>query len=138
VAAATEFAGYRLPAEVIVLAVRWYLRYGRSYRDVEELLAERGIVVDHVSVYQWVQRFTPLLVDAARPCRHSPGVDLGRVRRREPAASASRSCPSRTGAAAWASAKTTGPVARTDTSKAASPPGPLPGAAPGATSRPPR
>ena len=42
-------------------------------RDVEELLAERGITVDHVSVYRWVQRFTPLLIDAARPCRHVPG-----------------------------------------------------------------
>jgi hypothetical protein len=43
------------------------------YRDVEELLAERGVEVDHVSVYRWVQRFTPLLVDAARPCRHRTG-----------------------------------------------------------------
>jgi transposase-like protein len=41
-----------------VLAVRWYLRYGLSYRDVEELLAERGITVDHVTIYRWVQRFT--------------------------------------------------------------------------------
>jgi ribosomal protein S4E len=40
------FAGFRFPREVIVLAVRWYLRYGLSYRDVEELLAERGITVD--------------------------------------------------------------------------------------------
>jgi hypothetical protein len=38
-----SFAGYRFPPEVILLAVRWYLRYGLSYRDVEELLAERGI-----------------------------------------------------------------------------------------------
>jgi transposase-like protein len=44
---------------VIVVAVRWYLRFGLSYRDVEELLAERGIEVDHVTVYRWVQRFTP-------------------------------------------------------------------------------
>jgi IS6 family transposase len=58
---------------VIVLAVRWYLRYGLSYRDVEELLAERGVQVDHVTVYRWVQRFTPLLIDAARPCRHAAG-----------------------------------------------------------------
>jgi transposase-like protein len=57
---------------VIVVAVRWYLRYGLSYRDVEELLAERGIEVDHVTVYRWVQRFTPLLADAARFTRHSP------------------------------------------------------------------
>jgi transposase, IS6 family len=67
------FAGFRFPPEVIMLAVRWYLRYGLSYRDVEELLAERGVVVDHVSVYRWVQRFTPLLVQAARPCRHGVG-----------------------------------------------------------------
>ncbi|MFT5433423.1 MAG: hypothetical protein ACI9OJ_004129 [Myxococcota bacterium] len=56
-----------------MLAVRWYLRYGLSYSDVEELLAERGIDVDHVAIHRWVQRFTPLLIDAARPCRHSVG-----------------------------------------------------------------
>jgi IS6 family transposase len=56
-----------------MIPVRWYLRYALSYRDVEELLAERGIEVDHVSIYRWVQRFTPLLIDAARPCRHVPG-----------------------------------------------------------------
>jgi hypothetical protein len=67
------FAGFRFPPEVIMAAVRWYLRYGLSYRDVEELLAERGIIVDHVTVYRWVQRFTPLLIDAAGPCRHAPG-----------------------------------------------------------------
>jgi transposase, IS6 family len=38
-----------------------------------ELLAERGIAVDHVTVYRWVQRFTPLLIDVARPCRHAAG-----------------------------------------------------------------
>ena len=69
----SAFAGFRFPAEVIVVAVRWYLRYGLCYRDVEELLAERGIEVDHVTVYRWVQRFTPLLADAARFGRHSPG-----------------------------------------------------------------
>jgi transposase, IS6 family len=58
---------------VIILAVRWYLRYRLSYRDVEELLAERGTTVDYVTIYRWVQRFTPLLIDAARPCRHVPG-----------------------------------------------------------------
>jgi transposase-like protein len=58
---------------VIVLAVRWYLRFGLSYRDVEELLTERGVEVDHVTVYRWVLRFTPLLAEAARPCRHTVG-----------------------------------------------------------------
>ena len=69
----TAFAGFRFPAEVIMVAVRWYLRYGPSYRDVEELLVERGVEVDHVTVHRWVQRFTPLLADAARFARHAPG-----------------------------------------------------------------
>ena len=68
-----SFVGYRFPPDVILLAVRWYLRYGLSYRDVEELLAERGVDVDHVTIYRWVQRFTPLVIEAARPCRHSVG-----------------------------------------------------------------
>jgi transposase-like protein len=45
------FAGFRFLPEVIMVAVRWYLRYGLSYRDVEELLAERGVTVDHVTIY---------------------------------------------------------------------------------------
>jgi IS6 family transposase len=69
----SAFAGFCFPPDVIVLAVRWYLRFALSYRDVEELLAERGIEVDHTTVYRWVQRFTPLLADAARPCRHTVG-----------------------------------------------------------------
>ncbi len=67
------FAGFRFPPEVISVAVRWYLRYGLSYRDVEELLVERGITVDHVTVYRWVQRFTLEFIEAARACRHAPG-----------------------------------------------------------------
>jgi transposase-like protein len=66
-------AGFRFPSDVIVLAVRWYLRFGLSHRDLEELLSERGVEVDHVTVYRWVLRFTPLLAEAARPCRHAVG-----------------------------------------------------------------
>ena len=40
-----------------MVAVRWYLRFGLSYRDVEELLVERDVEVDHVTVFRWVQRF---------------------------------------------------------------------------------
>ncbi|MCA1710067.1 MAG: IS6 family transposase, partial [Actinobacteria bacterium] len=72
-ASRSSFAGFRFPPDVITVAVRWYLRYGLCYRDVEELLAERGVEVDHVSVFRWVQRFTPLLIDSARPCRHTSG-----------------------------------------------------------------
>ena len=71
--APSAFAGFRFPPEVILLAVRWYLRYGLSYRDLEELLAERGIDVDHVTLFRWVQRFTPELIDAALPRRHAVG-----------------------------------------------------------------
>ncbi|WP_426502945.1 IS6 family transposase [Dactylosporangium sp. McL0621] len=69
----SAFAAFRFPPDVIVVAVRLYLRYGLSYRDVEELLLERGVEVDHVTIFRWVQRFTPLLADVAGFCRHSPG-----------------------------------------------------------------
>ena len=72
-APSSAFAGYRFPPEVITLAVRWYLRFGLSYRDVEELLAERGIEVDHVTVYRWVQRFAPEFIEAARARQHVVG-----------------------------------------------------------------
>lgn len=55
------------------MAVRWYLHYGLSYLDVEELLAERGVEVDHVAVYRCMQRFTPSFAEAARPLRHATG-----------------------------------------------------------------
>jgi transposase, IS6 family len=69
----SAFTGYRFPPEVITLAVRWYLRFGLSYRDVEELLSERGIEVDHVSIYRWVQRFAPEFAEAARARQHLIG-----------------------------------------------------------------
>ena len=75
--ARSAFVRFCFPPDVIVLAVRWYLRFALSYRDVEELLAERGIQVDHVTIYRWVQRFTPLLADAAPPCRHAVGDRWG-------------------------------------------------------------
>jgi transposase, IS6 family len=69
----SAFAGFRFPSDVILVAVRWYLHFGLSYRDVEELLTERSVEADHVTVYRWVQRFTPLLAEVARPCRHRVG-----------------------------------------------------------------
>jgi IS6 family transposase len=70
VQAPSAFTGFRFPPEVILLAVRWYLRYGLSYRDLEELLAERDFKADHVTLFRWVQRFTPEPIYAARTCRH--------------------------------------------------------------------
>src|SRR5258708_8929797 len=64
--------------EVILLAVGWYLRFSLSYRDVEELLAERGLHADHVTVWRWVQRYAPELQRRLR--RHlKPTSDSWRV-----------------------------------------------------------
>src|SRR5246127_3529037 len=53
------FKWRQFETEVILLAVGWYLRFSLSYREVEELLAERGLLVDHVTVWRWVQRYAP-------------------------------------------------------------------------------
>ena len=64
--------------EMILLAVGWYLRFSLSYRDVEELLAERGLRADHVTVWRWVQRYAPGLERRLR--RHlKPTNDSWRV-----------------------------------------------------------
>ena len=54
-------------ADIILCAVRWYLRYALSYRDVEELMHERGVWVDHTTVFRWVQRYAPELEKRCRP-----------------------------------------------------------------------
>src|SRR3984893_18484694 len=61
--------------EMILLAVGWYLRFSLSYRDVEELLAERGLLVDHVTVWRWVQRYAPEIQRRLRPTNDSWRVD---------------------------------------------------------------
>jgi IS6 family transposase len=55
-------------AEVILLCVRWYLRYALSYRDLEERMGERGLSVDHTTIYCWVQQYAPEL---EKRCRSS-------------------------------------------------------------------
>ena len=74
--------GLPVPREVIAVAVCRYLRYGVSDRDVEELFAERGVVVDYVTVYWWVQTFTAEFIDADRPSSFHP-LD-GRDQQRQP------------------------------------------------------
>ncbi len=53
-------------AEIILLCLRWYLRYSLSYRDLEEIMVERGLSVDHTTIYRWVQHYAPIL---ERKCR---------------------------------------------------------------------
>lgn len=62
------FKGHRFPSLIIICAVRMYLRYPLSYQDVADLLAERGVDVDRLSVFRWVQKFGPEL--AKRTERH--------------------------------------------------------------------
>src|SRR6516225_138368 len=64
--------------EIILLAVGWYLRFSLSYRDVEELLAERGLRADHVTVWRWVQRYAPEMERRLRS-RLKPSTDSWRV-----------------------------------------------------------
>jgi IS6 family transposase len=67
--------------EVIAVAVRRYVRDGLSYRDVEELLSERSIEVNHVTVYRWVRTFTSEFIDAARSAGHATVIAGSSMRR---------------------------------------------------------
>lgn len=53
-------------AEIILLCVRWYLRYVLSYRDLEGMMVERGLSVDHTTIYRWVQHYAPILEKRCR------------------------------------------------------------------------
>jgi len=55
------FRGRHFQDVIIILCVRWYLRYSLSYRDLEEMMMERGLTVDHVTIWRWVQRYAPIL-----------------------------------------------------------------------------
>jgi transposase, IS6 family len=54
-------------AEIILLCVHWYLRYALSYRDLEEMMRERGLYIDHTTIYRWVQHYAPELDRRCRP-----------------------------------------------------------------------
>jgi transposase-like protein len=66
IARGERFRGRQFPDEIIVLCVRWYLRYCLSYRDLEEMMAERGVRVDHSTIARWVLHFGPILNDLIR------------------------------------------------------------------------
>ena len=63
---APVFRGRHFHDELIVLCVRWYLRYSLSYRDLEEMMAERGLRVDHSTIARWVLRYAPILNERMR------------------------------------------------------------------------
>ena len=66
------FRGRHFEDMIIILCVRWYLRYSLSYRDLEEMMVERGLSVDHVTIWRWVQRYAPILNQRLRRERRDP------------------------------------------------------------------
>src|SRR3546814_13550458 len=62
----TDLKWRHFQGDVILWAVRWYCRYPISYRDLEEMLAERGISVDHTTIYRWVQCYAPEMAKRLR------------------------------------------------------------------------
>lgn len=69
----SDFKGRHFRGEIVLWAVRWYCRYGISYRDLEQMMAERGVSVDHSTIYRWVQRYAPEI--EKRPRSRSWRVD---------------------------------------------------------------
>jgi putative transposase len=67
----TDFKGVHYPKSVILHAVFFYLRYAVSYRDLEEILAERGVTVDHATLNRWVVKFAPQIADSAQARKRS-------------------------------------------------------------------
>src|SRR6266705_1295011 len=65
-------------SDIILLCIRWYLRYALSYRDLEEMMLERGLQVDHTTIYRWVQCYAPELERRCRP-HLRPTTDSWRV-----------------------------------------------------------
>ena len=62
-----SFKGRQFTAEVILWAVRWYLMFPISYRDLELMLADRGVEVDHTTIFRWIQAYAPELEKRIRP-----------------------------------------------------------------------
>jgi transposase-like protein len=75
----TPFKWRHFQPDIILLCVRWYLRYALSYRNLEEMMLERGLHVDHTTIYRWVQHYAPELEKRCRPhlkaCNDSWKVD---------------------------------------------------------------
>ena len=68
------FKRLHYPVDVIAQCIRWYLAYALSLRDLEEMMAERGILVDHSTLYRWIIRLTPLLSKAFRRYKRAVGA----------------------------------------------------------------
>jgi transposase-like protein len=63
----SPFKRHRFPVEIILLCVRWYCKYGISYRDLAEMMQERGVAVAPSTIFRWVQRYAPEIEKRIRP-----------------------------------------------------------------------
>ena len=74
-----DFKGRHFRGEIVLWAVRWYCRYAVSYRDLEAMMTERGVAVDHTTIYRWVQRFAPEIEKRLRWQWRRPGSGSWRI-----------------------------------------------------------
>jgi IS6 family transposase len=72
----SDFKGRHFGGEIVLWAVRWYCRYGISYRDLEQMMAERGVLVDHTTIYRWVQQYAVRPDGADHQWRRVPPREL--------------------------------------------------------------
>jgi transposase, IS6 family len=77
----SPFTWHHFEAEIMLRCVRWYLRYALSYRDLEEMLRERGVQVGHTTISRWVQRYAPELEQRCRPHLKATTDSCGSMRR---------------------------------------------------------
>src|SRR5271154_5160938 len=77
--AVSDFKGRHFGGEIVLWAVRWYCRYGISYRDLEQMMAERGVSVDHSTIYRWEQRYAPGIENRRRGPWRGPRSGSWRV-----------------------------------------------------------
>ncbi|MEW3300199.1 DDE-type integrase/transposase/recombinase [Escherichia coli] len=76
------FKGRHFQRDIILWAVRWYCKYGISYRELQEMLAERGVNVDHSTIYRWVQRYAPEMEKRQREGRCPSDVEHRQIKYR--------------------------------------------------------
>ena len=78
----SAFKGRYFSGEVVLWSVRWYCRYGISYRDLEQMMAKRGVRVDHATIYRWVQTYAPEMKNGCASNDAGQSVAVGVLMRR--------------------------------------------------------
>jgi len=77
----TLFKSRRFPVEIILLCVRWYCKYGISYRDLAKMMQERGVEVDPSTIMRWVHRYAPQLEKRVRAYQGYGSIEVRMLHR---------------------------------------------------------